>query len=95
MYETDEQRTAATFSLIESNKDILPLPGSYEEGIYFRKIQEQLKEQFEKAFPDPRAPKTVIILPSGSCKRNTRVIAPLSNFSISCGSSVIFPITPK
>ena len=64
MYETDEQKAASKFSLVESLKDQVPVPGSYEEGLYFKKIQERLKDQFEKAFPDPRAPKTVVILPS-------------------------------
>ncbi len=64
MYETDDHRSTASISLLASNGDKLPSPGSPEESTYFRKIQEQLKDQFEKAFPDTRAPKTVIILPS-------------------------------
>ena len=42
----------------------LPDPGSAEEAICFKKIQEQFKDQFEKAFPDKLAPKTVVIIPS-------------------------------
>jgi len=64
MYETDDQRIAASISLLGSGRDKIPLPGSNDEIIYFRKIQGQLKDQFEKAFPDPHAPKTVVILPS-------------------------------
>lgn len=35
-----------------------------EEVMYFKLIQERFKEQFQKAFPDKLAPKTVIIIPS-------------------------------
>jgi len=42
----------------------LPEPGTPEEAAYFRKIQEQFNDQFENAFPDKLAPKTVIIIPS-------------------------------
>jgi len=45
-----------------SNK--FPDPGSQEESILFRKIQEGFKDQFEKAFPDKLANKTVVIVPS-------------------------------
>lgn len=64
MYETDEQQAPATFSLVESRKNKLPAPGTPEEAVLFRKIQESLKDQFEKAFPDVLAPKTVVIIPS-------------------------------
>ena len=39
-------------------------PGSPEESLLFRKIQEKFKDQFEKAFPDKLAPKAVVIVPS-------------------------------
>jgi hypothetical protein len=42
----------------------MPAPGSPEEGLLFRKIQEKFNDQFEKAFPDKLAPKAVIIVPS-------------------------------
>jgi len=42
----------------------LPEPGSGEEDHLFKKIQEQFKEQFEKAFPDKLAYKTVVVVPS-------------------------------
>ena len=66
MYEIDEQQTAAAFSVggPKKNVDKLPAPGTPEEAIYFKMIQEQLKDQFENAFPDILAPKTVVILPS-------------------------------
>ncbi|HZI53767.1 MAG TPA: hypothetical protein VFD56_08695, partial [Chitinophagaceae bacterium] len=66
MYEIDEQQPAAAFSVGEPKKNVdkLPAPGSPGEAIYFKRIQEQLKDQFEKAFPDILAPKTVVILPS-------------------------------
>ena len=66
MYESFEQLNSPV-SVADTNgfpTGKLPVPGSQEEAAYFRKIQEQLKEQFEKAFPDIRAPKTVVILPS-------------------------------
>ncbi|MFT3679586.1 MAG: peptide ligase PGM1-related protein [Ferruginibacter sp.] len=43
-----------------------PEPGSAEESRLFMAMQEQLKEQFEKIFPDKLAPRTVVILPSFS-----------------------------
>lgn len=46
------------------NSHKLPWPGSPEESLYFKKIQEQFKEQFEKAYPDKLAAKTVIVIPS-------------------------------
>ena len=42
----------------------LPLPGSLEEKEIFRHLQENFMPQFENAFPDPLAPKTVVIVPS-------------------------------
>jgi len=66
MYENFEQLgsaiSAAETNGIAANK--LPVPGSREEATHFKRIQEQLKDQFEKAFPDILAPKTVVILPS-------------------------------
>ena len=61
-----EQQTASVFSVAESNGNSrkLPDPGSQEEAMLFKRIQEQLNDQFEKAFPDKLAPKTVIIIPS-------------------------------
>lgn len=41
-----------------------PLPGSPEELALFKSIQEQFGEQFEKAFPDKLAYKTVVVVPS-------------------------------
>ena len=61
-----EQPIAPVFSVAESNGNPhkLPAPGSPEEAIFFKKIQEQFSDQFEKAFPDKLAYKTVIIIPS-------------------------------
>ena len=42
----------------------LPEPGSAEEALRFKQIQQQFSNQFEKAFPDKLAPKTVIVIPS-------------------------------
>jgi hypothetical protein len=43
-----------------------PAPGSAEESRSFTAMQVQLKEQFEKIFPDKLAPRTVVVLPSFS-----------------------------
>ncbi|MEP7108026.1 MAG: peptide ligase PGM1-related protein [Ferruginibacter sp.] len=43
-----------------------PAPGSAEEGRLFTSMQVQLREQFEKVFPDKQAPRTVVVLPSYS-----------------------------
>jgi hypothetical protein len=47
-----------------SNGKALPVPGSEAEKKMFDKIQKNFAEQFDKAFPDKLAPKTVIIIPS-------------------------------
>jgi len=54
------------FSAIEAGGRAvrLPDPGSTEESLLFREIQEKFKDQFEKAFPDKLAPKAVVIIPS-------------------------------
>ncbi len=44
----------------------LPEPGSPEEREVFRRLQEGLPELFRKTFPDPKAPRTVLIVPSFS-----------------------------
>ncbi|MEP7377578.1 MAG: peptide ligase PGM1-related protein [Chitinophagaceae bacterium] len=61
-----DQPTASAFSVTGSNGNFhqLPGPGTPEEAILFKKIQEQFNDQFEKAFPDKLAPKTVVIVPS-------------------------------
>ncbi len=46
------------------NIDEYPLPGSTEEKELFQKIQESFKVQFENAFPDNLAAKTIVIVPS-------------------------------
>lgn len=61
-----DQPTPPAYAATGSNGQFhkLPDPGSVEEATYFKKIQEQFKDQFEKAFPDKLAPKTVVIIPS-------------------------------
>lgn len=61
-----EESTAKVFSVPETNGITISLqePGAMEESLLFKKIQERFKDQFEKAFPDKLAPKTVIIIPS-------------------------------
>jgi hypothetical protein len=61
-----DQPMASAFSVTGSNGNFrqLPGPGTPEEAMFFKRIQEQFKDQFEKAFPDKLAPKTVIIVPS-------------------------------
>ena len=49
---------------LESNGISLPEPGSAEEALVFKQIQQRFSSQFEKAFPDKLAPKTVIVIPS-------------------------------
>ena len=61
-------------STTKKNKKNLKLPegqgidfpplGSEEEKKIFKNIQAGFAEQFEKAFPDKLAPKTVVIIPS-------------------------------
>ena len=41
-----------------------PLPGSDEEKIIFRSLQEAFANQFEHVFPDKLAPRTIVIIPS-------------------------------
>jgi len=41
-----------------------PAPGSSEEIVAFLRLQEAFKQQYRVAFPDPLAPKTIIVLPS-------------------------------
>jgi len=41
-----------------------PEPGSAAELATFRDLQSRLPDLFRKVFPDPRAPRTVVIIPS-------------------------------
>lgn len=41
-----------------------PEPGSAAEIAMFKKLQEHLRHQFEKVFPDKLAPRTVVVIPS-------------------------------
>ena len=61
-----DRSTTSVPPLTATNGNYNPscLPGSPEEISYFKGIQEKFAEQFEKAFPDKLAPKTVIIVPS-------------------------------
>ena len=60
------QQITPIFSVAESNGNSrkFPDPGSPEEVVFFKRIQEQFKDQFEKTYPDKMAAKTVIIIPS-------------------------------
>lgn len=44
----------------------LPQPGSGEERAAFARLQERLVAQFRDIFPNPRAPRTVVVVPSMS-----------------------------
>ncbi len=44
----------------------MPSPGSVEEREAFRRLQERLPDMFRRVFPDPKAPRTVLIVPSFS-----------------------------
>src|SRR5690349_4625715 len=61
-----EQSTATLFAVPELDGITIDSqePGIIDESLLFKKIQERFKDQFEKAFPDKLAPKTVIIIPS-------------------------------
>jgi len=50
--------------VLSTNGISIPAPGSAEELLLFKQIQEGFRAQFEKAFPDKLAPKTVIVIPS-------------------------------
>lgn len=58
--------TGGKYRKIFTPDNDFPAPGSAEESSLFIAMQEQLKEQFEKVFPDKLAPRTVVILPSFS-----------------------------
>jgi hypothetical protein len=61
-----ENSTDTLFAVPETNGISLPQPEPIviDESTMFKAIQERFKDQFEKAFPDKLAPKTVVILPS-------------------------------
>ena len=40
------------------------MPGSIGEGEEYRRLQERLPRLFREVFPDPRAARTVVVLPS-------------------------------
>jgi hypothetical protein len=44
----------------------MPEPGSPEEVVAFRRLQSRLPDLFRRVFPDPKAPRTVLIVPSFS-----------------------------
>jgi hypothetical protein len=50
-----------SYSLIHK---VFPEAGSEQEKVIFRHLQENFMPQFENAFPDPLAHKTVVIIPS-------------------------------
>jgi hypothetical protein len=50
--------------LVSAVGNNFPVPGSADEVKKFKKIQACFAEQFDKAFPDKLAPKTVVIIPS-------------------------------
>ena len=45
-------------------RKVFPDAGSEEEKVIFRHLQENFMPQFENAFPDPLAYKSVVIIPS-------------------------------
>ena len=56
--------TAAT-----PNEPAYPVPGSAEELHAFELVQRGLAPMFRRVFPDPRAPRTVVVIPSMSLDR--------------------------
>ncbi len=61
-----KQQVTSGISVAEGNGNFtsLPAPGTAEEALFFKTIQAQFRDQFENAFPDKLAPKTVVIVPS-------------------------------
>ncbi|RYG43221.1 MAG: carboxylate-amine ligase, partial [Chitinophagaceae bacterium] len=56
--------STATLYAVPETSGVSSLPPISDESAIFKGIQERFREQFEKAFPDKLAPKTVVILPS-------------------------------
>jgi hypothetical protein len=58
--------TTETTNFPQSNNGFSSFPeaGSEDEKIMYRKLQEKLRPQFEKIFPDKLAPRTVVVIPS-------------------------------
>lgn len=50
--------------LLSVRANAQPAPGSREEKKIFKHLQQQFARQFDKAFPDKLAPKTIVIIPS-------------------------------
>src|SRR5688500_19982208 len=53
-----------TNTSVNGNNTGLPAPGSADEKILFKKLQERFSEEFEKSFFDKLAPQTIVIIPS-------------------------------
>ena len=43
---------------------LTPTPGSPEELEQFARLQDRLRPLFERVFPNPREPRTVVVVPS-------------------------------
>src|SRR5919205_2335236 len=54
---------ADTRTTLKSDHSV-PIPGSTEERRRFAEIQERLAPLFQRAFPDPHAHQTVVVIPS-------------------------------
>ena len=52
-----------------SNEPTYPVPGSADELRAFERLQRGLAPMFRRVFPDPRAPRTVVVIPSMSLDR--------------------------
>src|SRR5688572_14321535 len=50
--------------LLQTEQAIFHEKGSVAEVLIFKKLQERLRLQFEKLFPDKYAPQTVVVIPS-------------------------------
>ena len=53
-----------TNASVNGNNAGLPAPGSADEKILFKKLQDRFSEEFEKSFFDKLAPQTIVIIPS-------------------------------
>ena len=55
---------ANTFRKTFDNKHTFPAPGSAQERVAFKLLEQDFAQQYENVFPDKLAPRTVVILPS-------------------------------
>src|SRR5215213_3630580 len=72
---TKDDETMTTLA----EKSIVPVQNAHEESLHFKKLQEAFADQFEKFFPDKKAPKTVVIIPS--LTMDTEILSKISGIT--------------